>query len=121
MLRQLREGGIPVNVLPTAPLGQRLANFALVLQRYQGPAVAEVLALLEESKALVDSRNALIHAGIYATGRVVPNDPAKAEYSVSPEGLTALANQAFNWKERLNAAIQLRLMPELRESGGNGT
>jgi hypothetical protein len=121
LLRRLREIDVHVDVSAVAPLGQRLTAFALAIQPFQGPAVAEVTALLEESKVLIDRRNALVHAGIYANGRVVPNDPAKPEYLVTPEILTSLAEQAFNWKERLNAAIQLRLLPALRERVGNGT
>jgi uncharacterized membrane-anchored protein len=110
-----------VDVSPAAPLGQRLSEFASAIQPLQVAAAAEVLALLEESKNLVDRRNLLIHAGIYAKGRVVPNDPGKPEYMATPEGLTTLAEQAFNWKERLSAAIQRRLLPALRERGSSGT
>jgi hypothetical protein len=121
LLQRLREGGVTVNVSPVASLGQRLTAFAHAIRRYQGPAVSEVLALLEESKSLIESRNALIHAGIYARGRVVPNDPVTAEYIVTPECLTNLADRAFAWKERLSAATQLRLMPAICERGSNGT
>jgi len=71
--------------------------------------------LLEESKLLIDRRNALIHASILAKGRVIPNDSSRLEFSITPEELTALADEAFTWKERLNAAVQLRLLPTLRE------
>ena len=121
LLSQLREAAVPIEVSPVAPLGQRLAALSLAIQRLQAPAIDEVLALLEESKALVDRRNALVHASIVAKGRVVPNDPSKAAYSVTPDDLTALANHAFDWKERLNAAVQLRLLPALRQRGSNGT
>jgi hypothetical protein len=121
LLKRLQESGVRVDISPAAPLGQRLAEFTLAIQRLQVPAAAEVLALLEEAKPLIDKRNALIHAGIFATGRVVPNDPTKPEYSVTPESLSDLAEEAFSWKERLNAAIQLRLLPALPTGGGNGT
>jgi hypothetical protein len=121
LIKQIQDSGVSVDVLPGAPLGQRLTQFAAAVKRLPGPAAAEVLALLEESKVLVDRRNNLIHAGIYAKGIVIPNDPTKPKYSVTPESLTELAELAFSWKGRLSAAIQLRLLPSLRKGGGNGT
>jgi hypothetical protein len=112
----LRAKGVPIEVSPVAPLGQRLAEFEKVVQALQSAAVPEVLSLLEESKSLIDRRNALVHASILAKGRVVPNDPKRPNFSVTPESLTALAEEAFHWKERLNAAVQLRLLPTLRKT-----
>lgn len=117
LLKRLQESGVSIDVSRAAPLGQRLAEFTRVIQQLQVPAAAEVLALLEESKPLIDKRNALIHAGIFAKGRVVPNDPTKPEYFVTPESLSDFAEQVFSWKERLNAAIQLRLLPALPKRG----
>lgn len=56
-----------------------------------------------------------MHASIFAQGRVAPNDPARPKFMVKAEDLTALAEQAFNWKGRLSAAVQRRLIPELRQ------
>jgi len=116
LLDMFRDCGLTVDVSPVTPLGQRLSVFAKVLRGLRCAGVAEVLELLEESKLLIDRRNALIHASVLAKGRVIPNNPSRLEFSVTPEELTALADQAFTWKERLNAAVQLRLLPALRES-----
>lgn len=121
LLEMLRNYGVHIEVPPVAPLGQRIAEIAVVVGRLTCPGAAEVLELLEESKELVKQRNSLVHASILAKGRVIPNAPQKSEFHVTPEALTALADQAFNWKERLNAVVQLRLAPALRERAKNDT
>ena len=121
LLDQLRGSGVRIEIPSTAPLGQRLAEFGTAVQGLAGSGAAEVLGLLEESKSLIDRRNALVHASILAKGRVIPNDPAKSVFSVTPDELTALAEQAFHWKGRLKAAVQMRLLPALRETARSGT
>jgi len=121
LLTMLQDSGVTIDIPSGAPLGQRLTEFASVVKGMAGSGAAEVLGLLEQSKPLIDRRNALMHASILAKGRVVPNDRAKSEFEVTPDQLEALAEQVFNWKERLNAAVQKRLLPELRRKAGNGT
>jgi hypothetical protein len=120
LLEMLRTNGVTVTVLPTTPLGQRIAEFATIAKRLKCVGAAEVVGILEEAKSLIDQRNDLVHASVLAGGRVRPNDPAKPSFVATPESLTALAQQIFNWKERLNAAVQKRLLPALRERA-NGT
>lgn len=120
LLELLRENRVSIVVSPVAPLGQRLAEFGKVVAGLNSAGVPEVLGLLEESKALIDRRNILVHASILAKGRVIPNNPARQEFSVTPEELTALAEEAFHWKERLKAAVQMRLLPALRQNSSNG-
>jgi len=115
LLDMLRDCGLTVDVSPVAPLGRRLSVFAKGLSGFRCAEGAEVLELLEESKLLINRRNALVHASILAKGRVIPNDPSRLEFSVTPEKLMALADEAFTWKERLNAAVQRRLLPALRQ------
>ena len=117
----LRDCGLHIEVSPVAPLGQRLTEITVAIRRLTCAGAAEVLKLLDESKELVEQRNSLVHASVLAKGRVIPNDPGKSEFYVTPEALTALADQVFNWKERLNAAVQLRLLPALRERANDGT
>jgi hypothetical protein len=121
LLIMLRAGGVDLEVSPVAPLGQKLAEIAVAVRRLTCAGAAEVLGLLEESKELIEQRNSLVHASVLAKGRVIPNDPKKSDFYVTPEALTALAEQAFNWKERLDAAVQLKLVPGLREKTNNGT
>lgn len=95
LLELLRENRVPIVVSPVAPLGQRLAEFGKVVAGLNSVGVPEVLGLLEESKALIDRRNTLVHASILAKGHVIPNNPARPEFSVTPEDSTALAEEAF--------------------------
>ena len=120
LMSMLRECGIHIAVAPAAPLRKRIEEITVAVRRLAPPSVAEILAILEESNELIDRRNSLVHGSVLAKGRVIPNDPGKAEFFVTPEALTALANQVFNWKERLNAAVQLKLLPALREKVNNG-
>jgi hypothetical protein len=62
-----------------------------------------------------------VHSAILSGGRVVPSDQAQPERGVTPEQLTDLAEAIFTWKEQLNAAYQLRLMPALRSLTRNDT
>lgn len=121
LLDMVRDCGLSVDVSPAAPLGQRLVEFDRAVKRLHCTAAGEVIGLLKESKSLIDQRNALVHASVLAKGRVIPNDPSKREFSVTPEELTVLAKRAFDWMERLNAAVQRRLLPALREVRINGT
>ena len=120
-LAMLRDCGLHIEVPSIAPLGQRVAAMTAAVSLLTCVGAVEVLRLLEESKELIEQRNALVHASVLAKGRVVPNDPDKSEFYVTPEALTALADQAFNWKERLDAAVQRRLVPALRENADDGT
>ncbi len=115
LMDMLQDCGLSFDHLSGAPLGLRLLEFAKVVRELRCAEVGEVVGLLEESKSLIGRRNDLVHASVLAGGRVIPNDPSKPEFSVTPEELTALAKRAFNWKERLNSAVQMRLLPALRE------
>lgn len=121
LLVMLRDCGLRIEVSPVAPLGQRLAEFTVAVKGLTCGGAAEVLGILEESKGLVEQRNSLVHASVLAKGRVIPNDPNRSEFYVTPEALMDLADHAWNWKERLNAAVQLRLMPALRENLKKGS
>ena len=73
-----------------------------------------MLALLKVAKALIKQHNSLVHSCVLAKGRVLPNTPRDQEFFVTAESLIALAEQAFYWKEGLNAAVQLRVVPALK-------
>lgn len=120
LVEALREAGVNVDTSPFASLGQRLAAFGDAIRTLPGPAAENILALLAESFELIDSRNSLIHAGLYAGGRVKPNDPSKPEYTITPEKLTTLAERALNWKERLWSTVHRELLPTLRGGAGGG-
>lgn len=121
LMEMLQSHNIVFDVPPAASLGQRLFEFENAVKKLQYAGAVEVLGLLAEAKPLIDERNSLVHASVLAGGRVIPNDPSKAEFSVTSEDLEALAKRAFNWKERLNSAVQRKLIPELKRAPMNVT
>ena len=121
LLDMLSDCGLHIEVSPVAPLGQRLAEINVAVKRLACAGAPEVLELLEEARELIDQRNSLVHGCVLAKGRVIPNDPGKSEFYVTSEALTTLADRVFDWKERLDAAVQRRLVPALRERATNGT
>jgi len=121
LLGMLKDCGLRIAVSPIAPFGQRLADIKEEVKQLTCAGAAEVLGLLEEARELLEQRNSLVHGCVLAKGRVIPNDSGKSEFYVTPEALKNLADRVFNWKERLNDAVQRRLVPALRERGTNGT
>jgi hypothetical protein len=104
-----------------ASLGQQLAVVREVLSRQKIAEAAELIAIVDEGRPLIDLRNTLVHSSIVAGGRVRPSDKARSDMTVTPEQLTQLADAIFTWKERLSATRQLRLMPALQRMDHNGT
>ena len=82
-----------MKVSPAAPLGQRLAEFDVMVRPLACEGASEVLQLLAEARGLIDQRNALVHGCVLTKGRVIPNDPGKPEFHVTPETLTDLAER----------------------------
>jgi len=96
-----------------APLRQKLLAAGEQLSRLPVPQASQLISIIHSARPLIDLRNALIHSCILAKGRVVPHDKSQPELSISPEQLNELAEAIWNWKERLNVARQLHLMPAL--------
>lgn len=115
LINMLNGCGLQIEVSPIAPLGQKLEKMNAAVKRLTCAGAAEVLGLLEEAKEIIEQRNSLVHGCVLAKGRVIPNDPEKSAFYVTPEALTDFANRVFNWKERLDVAVQRRLGPALRE------
>lgn len=63
----------------------------------------EVQQLLREGRELVKRRNAIVHACVFAGGRVVSSMPGVTEWRTSAEELSSLADSIFTWKEHLSA------------------
>lgn len=114
LIAMLQENGLSIEISPSAPFGRRISDISEVVKKLSFSSAHEVINLLEESKALTEKRNSLVHASVLSKGRVIPNDPKISEYRITAEELTSLADEVFHWKERLNAAIQLRLIPAIR-------
>jgi hypothetical protein len=113
--------GLAVDRPRNASLGQKLAAVRDVLSRQKIAEAAELIAIVDEGRPLIDLRNTLVHSSIVAKGRVRPSDKARSDMTVTPEQLTQLADAIFTWKERLSATRQLRLMPALQRMDHNAT
>jgi len=107
-----RTGDLPRN----APLGHKLAAVRDLLTRLKIVEASELVSIIDDARNLVDLRNTLVHSCILAQGRVVPSDKSQRELNVTPKQLVELAKAIFTWKELLNSARQLRLMPALKTS-----
>jgi hypothetical protein len=104
-----------------ASLGQKLTVLRDVLSRQKIAEAAELIAIVDEGRPLIELRNTLVHSSIIAGGRVRPSDRARSQMTVTPEQLAQLADAIFTWKERLSVTRQLRLMPALQRMKENGT
>jgi hypothetical protein len=113
--------GLAVDRPRNASLGQKLAAVRDVLSRQKIAEAAELIAIVDEGRPLIDLRNTLVHSSIVAGGRVRSSDKTRSDMTVTPEQLTQLADAIFTWKERLSATRQLRLMPALQRVDHNGT
>lgn len=113
LIKRLGQHGVSINISDTASLGYRVAAFMKALASLKCAGTAEVLIILAEAESLLNQRNALIHGAVFAQGHVVPSDPTKSQFVVTPESLHDLAIKVFDWKERLNASVQRQLIPAL--------
>ena len=120
LLDALIRVGLAVDRPRNASLGQKLAAVRDVLSRQKIAEAAELIAIVDEGRPLIDLRNTLVHSSIVAGGRVRPSDKSRSDMTVTPEQLTQLADAIFTWKERLSATRQLRLMPALQRIKQNG-
>jgi hypothetical protein len=112
--------GLAVDRPRNASLGQKLAAVRDVLSRQKIAEAAELIAIVDEGRPLIELRNTLVHSSIIAGGRVRPSDRARSQMTVTPEQLAQLADAIFTWKERLSVTRQLRLMPALQRMKENG-
>ena len=113
--------GSAIDLPQSAPLGQKLEALSIAVRAFIGDGAIEVAKVLESAKPFLERRNSLVHASVLAGGLVKPNDTTKSEWRVSPEELNALANDLFDWKERLSVAAQKWLLPGLRLKASSGT
>ncbi len=114
LLDALNAVGLARDTPKNAPLGQKLAVVREELTRLPLPEAAQVISLIDQARPRVDLRNVLVHSCILAEGRARPSDKSQRELTVTPEQLTALANEIFTWKEHLSAIRQKQLTPALQ-------
>lgn len=112
--------GLAVDKPRNASVGQQLAAVRDVLSRQKIAEADELIGIVDEGRPLIELRNTFVHSSIVAGGRVRPSDKARSDMTVTPEQLTQLADAIFDWKERLSATRQLKLMPALQRTEQNG-
>ncbi len=103
-------------------VGRKIAEALVILNKFNTEALNELVHKLDEATHLFDRRNALVHAAIFQSTDVVASRVTGREQEVSPDALTALANEIFAVKECIAANRQRVLEPLLasaRQEDGN--
>jgi hypothetical protein len=100
-------------------VGRKLLYSRALVRKLRVDDLSGLLNILEEGRSLFDQRNELVHGRLFAGGRLVSNRLSAGERFVSVEGITALAEQLSNWKERLWMHRCRYLLPLLRTQTGN--
>jgi hypothetical protein len=113
LLVWMKETGLVAEAPIAMPLGKRMAFLRDTLAGLQHEVVREFLNLLEAGRPLRTRRNNLVHACILAQGRVISNNGEGRQSTVTPQQLCELAEQIFDWKERLDVMFQKQLLPIL--------
>lgn len=96
-------------------IGRKL-NYALKLVgRLQSPSLADLEAALKEAKVLFAQRNQLVHGRLFSGGRLVSSriGKGKPDQLLSGDQIVRLAEDIFNWKERVWACRCRQLLPVL--------
>jgi len=120
LLVRIKEVGLLAETPTARPLGQRIGVLRDALGGLQHKEAREVLDLLEAGRPILARRNDLVHACILAKGRVMSNDGSGRESAATPQQLCELAEQIFNWKDRLDVTFQRQLLPMLRSQVEEG-
>ena len=114
LLVWIKEIGLLAETPTAMPLGQKMGVLRDALVSLRRKEAQEVLDLLEAGRPILTRRNDLVHACTLAKGRVISNDGSGQESTVTPKQLCDLAEQIFNWKDRLDVTFQKQLLPMLR-------
>lgn len=83
------------------PIGQKLVLLAESVRALDTSVQAELDALLDEARRLLDQRNSLVHGCLLLGGRIVSGRSGFIQKSTSVQDLNLLADAAFRWKEGL--------------------
>ena len=82
-------------------IGRKLSYATRLVRELRSPELTELQAILKEAKVLFQQRNELVHGRLFAGGRLVSNRIGQSDRRISQEDVVRLAEQLFNWKERL--------------------
>ena len=94
-------------------IGKKLSYALKLVKKLRSPTLAELEALLKEAPGLFSRRNELVHGRLFSGGRLVSNRQSKPEQRISEAGIVRLAEDIFDWKERLWACRHRQLVPLL--------
>lgn len=83
------------------PLGQKLQLLTETIRGLDPSTHPMLDTLVAEARKLLERRNLLIHGCLLAGGRIVSGRAGVREKRTSVEDLNSLAQEVFNWKERL--------------------
>jgi hypothetical protein len=101
-------------------VGKKLVHARRLLGQLDINDLPAIGALLDEGRLLFDQRNALVHGRLFAGGRLVSNRRSIPERRVTPDEITQLAEQIFNWKERIWAYRWKSIVPQLASLNRSG-
>jgi hypothetical protein len=121
LLAWVKEAGLIADTPTNMPLGQKIALLRDTLGDLQREEVREFVELLKAGHPILTRRNALVHASVLAHGHVISNDGSGQRFTVTPQQLCELAEQIFDWKERLDFMFQKQLLPALPKWAKGGT
>lgn len=98
----------------TWPAGSKLTRAQGLLRQLGGSSeLSELQQALKETRSLFKRRNALVHSGIFAGGRLVSGRPGVPESRISVQELEDLSQAIFTCKERISVGRQRIVRPLL--------
>jgi hypothetical protein len=94
------------------PVGRKLGHARQLLRSLGAPELSDLDDCLDEARQLFDRRNTIVHARMFAGGRLESNR-RDAPTHVTPVELTELAQLIFSCKERISVNHGKYLKPLL--------
>lgn len=103
-------------------VGRKLSYARRLVGELESPSLAELQTVLKEAKGLFAQRNQLVHGRLFSGGRLVSSRIGKPDQRISGDQIVRLAEEIFNWKERLWLCRCRHLLPLLaaRHDGTDG-
>lgn len=98
------------------PLGAKVTYALELLARLESKELTDLRNILSEAPNLFSRRNELVHGRLFVGGRLVSNRHSQPESTISPGEIGQLADEIFNWKERLWDCRWRKLVPFLEAS-----
>jgi len=95
------------------PVGAKVSYALRLVMGLRSHELEELRNILDEAKELFSRRNKLVHGRLFAGGRLVSNRLASADRRISQDDIVRLAEDLFNWKERLWVCRYRKLIPLL--------